>query len=179
MEIEELRLKIMDVLEYDPETGLFRWKVKINARCKTGWFAGDKNSRYKRIRVFNNIYLAHRLAWLIYHGHWPCNEIDHEDHDKHNNRIGNLRDVQHSQNQMNQGMNPNNTSGFRGVSFYKSEMKWCSRLQLNGKTIHLGKFSNKDDAIAARQEANVKYGFHPNHGRQNNEEKQDSNSSRK
>jgi len=33
-----------------------------------------------------------------------------------------------------------------------------------GKAVHLGFFDDKDDAIAARKAANIKYGFHANHG---------------
>ena len=33
------------------------------------------------------------------------------------------------------------------------------------KLIHLGYFSEKENAISARVEAEVEYGFHDNHGR--------------
>lgn len=36
---------------------------------------------------------------------------------------------------------------------------------VNYKTIYLGRFDNLEDAIKARQEAEIKYGFHPNHGK--------------
>ena len=35
---------------------------------------------------------------------------------------------------------------------------------VNRKSINLGIFDNIEEAAAAREEANMKYGFHPNHG---------------
>jgi len=36
---------------------------------------------------------------------------------------------------------------------------------VDGKTIHLGRFDKFEDAVAARKAADIKYGFHPNHGK--------------
>ena len=50
-----------------------------------------------------------------------------------------------------------NTSGVTGVSWNKSRQKWECYLNLKGNRIRLGMFSNKEDAIRARKEAEEKY----------------------
>ena len=39
-----------------------------------------------------------------------------------------------------------------------------TKIKMDGKVHHLGYFKTLEDATAARGVANVKYGFHPNHG---------------
>lgn len=92
-------------------------------------------------------------------------EIDHLDHDPSNNRLNNFRLVLGKENAKNRPKNKNNTSGYTGISWGKGRGKWSVTIMVNYKTIHLGRFDNLEDAIKARQEAEIKYGFHPNHGK--------------
>jgi len=62
-------------------------------------------------------------------------------------------------------LNPQNTSGTMGVSWYKDRKKWYARISSDDEVIFLGMFDHKEDAIAARKAAEVKYGYHPNHGK--------------
>lgn len=57
----------------------------------------------------------------------------------------------------NKGLDPNNSSGKSGVSFYKLQNKWSAEIHYQGKHIRLGMFSNFDDAVKARKEAELKY----------------------
>jgi hypothetical protein len=50
-------------------------------------------------------------------------------------------------------------------SFDKRDQNYQARIKVNGKSKHLGYFKNKEEAIAAREAANIKYNFHENHGR--------------
>jgi len=54
-------------------------------------------------------------------------------------------------------INSNNTSGYKGIYWNKQSKKWTSSLTIKRKTINLGYFSNKQDAINARKEAEDKY----------------------
>ena len=97
----------------------------------------------------------------MYHGIDPLeNLVDHEYGNRKNNKIKYLRLASDSQNQMNHiKLRSDNTSGVTGVSWHKVKKKWQAMIKA-GKRIHLGDFTNKEDAIQARKEAEKKY-----HGR--------------
>ena len=83
--------------------------------------------------------------------------IDHINGDTANNCKSNLRIVTDQQNAMNRKKQSNNSSGCSGVSWKKSRDKWVARIMYKGKIINLGSFTNKEDAIKVRQEAEIKY----------------------
>mgnify|MGYP003706390801 CR=1 FL=1 len=153
-------------LSYNPFTGDLKWKNPRARRVKPGDSAGNSNPNgYISVAVKSCSYQAHRLAWLIHYGRWPKHHIDHVNGDTRDNRIRNLREVSHAENCRNQKLHSTNSSGVVGVSWYKPIQKWRARITVNGRDIHLGCFTQKPDAIAARKAADVEYGFHPNHGR--------------
>lgn len=57
-----------------------------------------------------------------------------------------------------------NKSGYHGVIWDLNNNNWRARIGVEGKTLNLGSFTDKQDAIAARKAAEVKYNFHSNHG---------------
>lgn len=83
--------------------------------------------------------------------------VDHKDRNTLNNRKNNLRIADKSKNNMNKCVLPNNTSGVTGVSYHKRLNKWEARIGYKNKSIYLGIYKNKEDAIKARQEAEIKY----------------------
>lgn len=57
-----LHERIREMLEYNPDTGEFRWKKNV-CNVKRGSIAGSKLRKgYLNIRVDRKQYLAHRLA---------------------------------------------------------------------------------------------------------------------
>ena len=96
--------KLHSILHYDPATGQFTWKWRINGRMRPdprclGKIAGTKNkSGYVAIGIDGKLYRAGRLAWLYFYGSWPTNTIDHINHDRTDNRICNLRDITNAEN---------------------------------------------------------------------------------
>ena len=80
---------------------------------------------------------------------------DHINRDTLDNRKKNLRIGDKSLNSINRGLQPNNTSGHKGVYF--AAKKFRAYLNLKNKRIHLGCFININDAIFARKEAERKY----------------------
>jgi hypothetical protein len=84
---------------------------------------------------------------------YPDCEIDHIDLNRFNNRRGNLRLCTHRQNQCNHGLQANNSSGAAGVRFYKPRNKYAARIKHYGQEIHLGYYSDKVQAMQARNVA--------------------------
>ena len=82
--------------------------------------------------------------------------IDHVDRNRSNNRKYNLRQATASQNSMNRTLRKNN-SGITGVMLDKRYNKWRAVIKLNQKSISLGEYADKDDAIKARLLAEAKY----------------------
>lgn len=142
------------------------WK-KSRGRMAAGSVAGcpDDTGRI-RVRLFNRCWKAHRIIWEMHNGPIPEGyEIDHLDHNPSNNALDNFRLVLGVENARNRPKNKNNTTGHTGVSYDKQRHKWYASIMVNYKSIALGRFDNLEDAIKARQEAEIKYGFHPNHGK--------------
>lgn len=82
---------------------------------------------------------------------------DHIDGNRLNNTRMNIRFITQLHNMQNYGTNRRNKSGCKGVGWMKSKGKWRATICANGRHIHLGLFSNIEDAITARKQAEIKY----------------------
>jgi hypothetical protein len=138
------------VLSYEPETGLFRWKVKVRFSVP-GEVAGRiKDNGYVAISVDGDVYYAHRLAWLFSYGGWPGALIDHIDGDKTNNRIANLREVTKQVNAQNlKGPHVGNETGFLGVTPDKKAGGFKAIISHGGRRHWIGRFATPEEAHAA------------------------------
>ena len=86
--------------------------------------------------------------------------IDHINRNRRDNRKANLRITTYLGNSLNQEKErENTTSGYIGVRQVRNK-KYTARGKLGDKTIHLGTFETREEAIKARQEAEIKY-FQP------------------
>lgn len=157
---------LKSILNYNPDTGIFTWKIKPAQCVKIGDVAGyiDKSTGYISIGINKKLYRAHRLAWLYIHGEFPIEEIDHINHDRSDNRIDNLRAVSHKDNGKNVSKRKDNTSGHLGIYWDKRRNKWHTQIKVKNKVIYLGLFTDIIEAIAVRKKAEIKYNFHQNHG---------------
>ncbi|MCW3678793.1 HNH endonuclease [Burkholderia cenocepacia] len=143
--IERLR----ELLAYEPATGILRWRV-VRGAGRPGRIAGSVNEIGRVIvRIDRKQFKAHILAWALYYGAWPSQEIDHRDRNPQNNKIRNLRLSTRSQNTCNQGLLARNTTGFKGVSYHKRRRRYVARIALHGKPMHLGYFTTAKAAHAA------------------------------
>lgn len=160
---------LKELLHYDPDTGVFTWRVRPSRRVYIGDEAGSVyqrgNACYRDIKIDGVKYLAHRLAWLYTYSEFPAGQIDHIDGNGLHNWIINIRDVDNRENQKNSRLRSDNTSGTVGVSFDKASGKWKAQISTGSGRKRLGHFTDIKDAIAARKSAEVEYGYHENHGR--------------
>lgn len=180
--------RLRNLLDYDPETGVLRWKP----RTPDMFFSWNEAGKAKRCATFNEkyagqpaligidghgyyqgtilcrYYKAHRVAWLLHYGEWPTGEIDHINGDRRDNRITNLRDVEHRTNLRNCKLSKRNTTGVPGLTWNKTMKRWQAFIRINGKSKCLGSWKNFDDAAAARKAAEVKFDYHENHGKKQN-----------
>lgn len=152
------------LLAYDPKTGAFARKARGGKIVKG---ATDSHG-YAQIRLNGKLYLAHRLAWLLHHGVWPADQVDHVNGNRADNRMSNLRLASGSVNQRNAKRRKDNTSGVPGVVWHKPSQRWLARLSTDCGVKYLGYFSDKEAAIKTRLTAAEAHGYHANHGRENN-----------
>jgi hypothetical protein len=175
---------LRQLIDYDHETGALVWRVRHGSFFTDGeksaiqsmrrWntrYAGKPalnckgNAGYFKGVIFGEAYLAHRVAWAIYSGSWPENEIDHINGDRLDNRIANLRSVTSQENSKNVSIGSRNTSGTIGVHWREDQSRWVASINKKGKLKYIGSFKSKNEAIQARAKANLEYGYHANHGR--------------
>jgi len=154
--------RLKEVLDYNPETGVFTWR-KTNNQINKGAIAGSPSScGYIRFTVDGMRYAAHRLAWLYVYGEYPETDIDHVNRIRSDNRISNLRTASRAENCQNASKRKSNSSGVVGVCWNIGHKKWQARIMHNGKSIHLGYYEKIEDAASARLSAKRKYhAFHP------------------
>lgn len=148
---------------YDPLTGV------VTARLEQhNYYAGEvvgyvANTGYISLSVGCKEYLLHRIIWLYMTGNMP-DQVDHIDHDRLNNKWDNLREVNNTDNSKNASISKNSSTKINGVSFMKSRGKYRAYITVNRKQISLGLYDTEQEAAKARRDADIKYGFHPNHG---------------
>lgn len=142
-----------ELLDYDPETGIFTWRVtrtNIPAGTQAGYVGPDG---YGQLRIDMRLYKTHRLAWFWVNGEWPPVHVDHINGDPSDNRITNLRLADEAQNARNARMKKSNKIGVKGVSWDASKRRWRADICVDRKRIALGRFNTIHEAQAAYQGA--------------------------
>ncbi|MEP0316735.1 MAG: HNH endonuclease signature motif containing protein [Hyphomonas sp.] len=155
---------LRELVDYDPDTGLFVWRERGQRHIQgdqpvaiwnSQWagkpaFTTPTDGGYLRGSIFNVDYKAHRVAWAIHHGVWPENEIDHINRVKTDNRMCNLRDVDRQTNQDN--MEPQwDSYEMRYIGFQRGRFR--VRIRIRGKRRYFGSYETIEKAKAARDVA--------------------------
>lgn len=163
--------ELQALLNYNPKTGTLTWKPRPDS--VRGWntrhagkpaFTAKDRKGYFVGAIYCTNYRAARVIFKLHHG-IDAEQVDHIDGDRSNNKISNLRAVTHQQNQQNMKRSTRNTSGVTGVSWNTGKSRWDAKISVNGKTVLIGRFTDFNEAVAARKERERELGYHPNHGR--------------
>jgi hypothetical protein len=152
---------VRSILDYDPKTGIFRWRARADQPRKwnTRWagkIAGSEVKGYIQVQIPNpKNYYAHVLAWLHVYGEWRPREIDHRNRNRADNRIDNLRIATESQNGCNKSMQRNNTTCVIGIYKAKGDgpRPFIARIYIGKKKVWQGSFATLAEAQAARRAA--------------------------
>jgi HNH endonuclease len=157
------------LLVYDADNGILYLKerpIRKNFaaidRCWNKRWAGKPTGNRGRhghlyIKIYNNNYAVHRVAWAIHYGEWPRKPLDHINGTPSDNRITNLREAAQSQNMMNAKLRSDNLSGHKGVCWRSKSKRWYAHIFIHGKQKSLGSFIKFNEAVAARKMAAMKY----------------------
>lgn len=121
---------------------------------KFKWHAHSTPHIFYAARTFNNKMIYMHRYIMKTEGKL---QVDHINGNPLDNRKSNLRIVTQKQNTRNSKMKNTNTSGYKGVYWYKRSKKWCTHIHVDGKTINLGYFDDKNDAAKVYNEAAIKY----------------------
>lgn len=158
---------IRQLLDYDAATGNLTWlerswlgaaswnaryagKRAFTARNKKGYYIGQLNA---------TPYLAHRLIWKHVTGEEP-NVIDHIDGNPANNRFENLRSVDVATNSKNRKLRNDCPHEVSGIQYTNTPNRpWKASIGVNRVNIYIGAFKTKEEAIAARLQAEKLHGF--------------------
>lgn len=167
-----------EIFAYEPETGLFHYKHRSRGYFRTDrefieWNENNAGTEclteltpkgYFSGWTLNQTVLAHRVAFMIAHGTEP-DQVDHINGVRSDNRVENLRSVTKAENNKNIRLSPRNRFGIPGLWLLPKTGKWVATIRAGGPKIHLGTFDHKFEACAARKSAELKLGYHGNHGK--------------
>lgn len=151
------------VLTHKPRAGLTRGEKMFNSRYAGKSVGHPNTSGHLQVGVTGDdgeyyLVLVHRIAWALTTGTWPTFDIDHRDTDKANNRFTNLRPCDGSGNRMNTTPRADNKVGFKGVSLTsRSDSRYTAQIQVRGRKIHLGEFTDPAEAARAYDAAAIQH----------------------
>ena len=132
------------------------YRKKSLAGVRAGLAGGKDAKGYFRVRIDGERFLMHKIIFLMHTGNFP-HIIDHKDGNPSNNRIENLREATSAQNAQNSALKRTNTSGAKGVSWFKASKQWRVQVNINKRVVHCGYFEDFELAELVAIEARAKH----------------------
>jgi hypothetical protein len=128
------KFAIVDAEDYE-RLSKYKWCAVEKAR---NWYAKTLDKDGKRLSM-------HRIVAGAPKGLL----VDHINHNGLDNRKPNLRLCTSIQNQQNKRPRSGCTSKYKGVYWHKDRKKFCAKIHLNKKAIHIGYFKDEIEAAKA------------------------------
>jgi HNH endonuclease len=166
--------RLLELLHYDPATGVLSWKVERRTGKGSGrllraagsragcWHSPETTNRklgWRSINIDRHLYREARIIWFWMTGKWPDRIIDHKDGNPANQQWSNLRLATDRQNKANSATRKDNVSGLKGVRLHSS-----GRYTAFIGHRYLGYFDTAEEAHAAYSAAAVEtYGEFARH----------------
>ena len=139
---------VNDLLTYCADTGRLFWRKTRAGNAKAGMQAGNMTDQgYMKVKLMGRQFLAHRIAWLVFYGRAPLDEIDHINGIRHDNRIINLRNSSHRSNCQN--LASHRKGRLAGTTFVRRLGKWQAQAIIERRPVYLGCFETEQQAHAA------------------------------
>ena len=133
-----------------------RWLPGLGGRA-IGEVTCQNTQGYLQVGFKKERWLLHRLLWIMRNGSIPYGyRIDHIDGNKLNNQPSNMRLATLAENARNALLRSDNTSGVKGVQWYKRYGKWMAIICVNGRNRNLGYFADKLNAENAVKAARLR-----------------------
>lgn len=142
---KQLGKVVIKISQEDADLTELRWSL-AGGKGSVGAYA------VRRGEYLHNV-VARRMGLVPDQGHRWKATVDHINGDKLDNRRENLR-LRTRQQQMlnpNDGVQRNNSSGHRGVSYHKATDSWYASVMVDGRTKSLGRWATLEEAVLARQ----------------------------
>jgi len=148
IELTNGRVAFVDDEDFD-RINQYRWYWKQGHGTISGYALRMSSARHGRRRELRMHKEVLGLSGDQIADHINGNGLD--------NRKENLRICSKAENARNVPKYRNNSSGFKGVSWCHEQKKWRAIIGVNGRLVHLGRFTTKEDAARAYNEAAKKH----------------------
>lgn len=156
------QMSILSLLEESREIPLTRGMVAIVSACDFEWLnqwkwqagrtTNGKCYVVRRATITTGVRRNLSMHRLITHAPRGT-EVDHRNGDSLDNRRCNLRICTGTQNKCNRPKGTGASSQFKGVCLDKERSKWKAQIEIDYKSIALGRFDNEIEAAQAYDRA--------------------------
>lgn len=147
--------RLKNILNYDPDSGIFTWKVKTCRKVTIGKEAGAISKAnplaapYLVLNFDGTRYKLHILAYFYMTGKWLPGNIDHEDGNTLNNKFLNFRIATRKEQNTNKAKHRDGVCKYKGIHFNKRTNRYVAEIMNNRVKYHLGSFDTQEEAAKA------------------------------
>lgn len=148
IELTQGKVAIVDDEDFDL-VNRFKWYALCSGNT---WYAVRKQTKKETLQ---KMWVDKKDTRQLIHMHrfvmgMPSKVmVDHKNHNGLDNRKENLRLATNAENQHNRKISTNNKSGYKGVSYNRTDRVWIASIRNNGIRENLGRFKSPEEANMA------------------------------